>query len=229
MTLFSNPTFFQKVCNKGEKRKNAYGIYQYPTESATAAADCATETSTSSLTCEDSSSNFIADFPALRSVTKSSLNHIALGRAVFVSPIVLSSTLLLLDIQLDSNSNDNNLNGGGSRLPVQQGHHQFSLAHCRLFSVDVSPSPNNDSIEDGQNLRCRGLSGLSTFSWFAPPSPLLPQIPAQIAEARYSISTFINMYHHVRAYRLILLHHHISASHPSSILLCIFIGHRRSI
>ncbi len=191
--------------------KNAYGIHQYPTESATSAADRDKKASTLSLTSEDSSSNLISDFPTLRSVTKSSLNHIALGRAVFVSPIVLSSTLLLLDIELDSNSNDNNLNNGGSRLPVPQGHHQLSLAHCRLFSVDVSPPPNNNLIEDGQNLCCRGLSGLATFSWFAPPSPLLPQIPVQIAEARYIQSTFINMYHLVRAYRLIFLHH-ISAS-----------------
>ncbi len=145
-------------------------------------------------TCENSSCNFIFNFPTLRSVAKSSLNHIALGRSVFVSPIVLSSTLLLLDIELNSNSpNDgNNLNFvgcGGSRLPAPQGHHQLSHAYCRLFSVDVLPSPpNNNSIEDWQtSLCCRGLSGLSTFSWFSPMSRLLPQIPSQIAEVRYDI------------------------------------------
>ncbi len=143
----------------------------------------------SSLTCEPS--NFIAHFPTLRSVTNCSLNHIALGRAVFLSPIILSSTLLLLDIQLASNANDN-LNSGG--LLGEHGHrHQPSLAHCRLFSVDVLPPLppcNNNSTKPGNNLCCRGLDVLSTFSWFAPQSPLLPQIPTEIAEARYPIRTF---------------------------------------
>ncbi len=112
-----------------------------------------------------------------------------------MSPVVLSSTLLLLDIQLASNANEN-LSGGG--LPEQQGRrYQSSLAHCRLFSVDVLPLPNNNSTKPGNNLCCRGLGVLSTFSWFAPPSPLLPQIPTEIAEARYPIHTLINMYHHL--------------------------------
>ncbi len=129
------------------------------------------------------SSNFIAHFPTLRSVTKSSLNHIALGRAVFISPVALSSTLLLIDIQVVSNLNSKENLSGGGHLSEQQ--RQSSLAHCRLFSIDIIPRQNHHSMEGGGSSCCRGLDLLSTFSWSAPSSPLLPQIPTEISESRY--------------------------------------------